>query len=139
MFGRVRRLEDELERKRERVRELRERILTLERWLDEHATRERAIHTDLARARARYLETEKRADLAQNNFEWARVRLNQVEEERATLIATMLKAPIGALEIQRRLTPEQGEGLPHVPDGLFDDVGDDVATALGLEGEVTNA
>jgi hypothetical protein len=138
MFGRRR--EEELERKRERIRELRERILTLERWVDEHATRERALHTSLARERARYLETEKRADIAQNNFEWARVRLNQVEEERATLIATMLKAPIGALEIQRRLTPDQGEGLPHVPDGLFDDVGDDVAQSLGLnDDEVTHA
>jgi hypothetical protein len=131
MFGR---------RHEELERELRARITLLERCLDEQADREHAIHVELEKMRARYLETEKRADLAQNNFEWARVRLNQIEEERATLIATLIKAPIGALEIQRRLTPEQGEGLPHVPDGLFDDVGDDVAQALGLSAdEVTHA
>lgn len=132
MFGRRR--HEELER------ELRARITLLERCQDEQADRERAVHLELEKMRAAYLEVQKRADLAQNNFEWARVRLNQIEEERATLIATLIKAPIGALEIQRRLTPEQGEGLPHVPDGLFDDVGDDVAQALGLSAdEVTHA
>ena len=138
MFGR--RLREELERKRERVRELRARILKMETWIVSFETRERDLRGDLEKMRAAYLEVQKRADLAQNNFEWARIRLNQVEEERATLIATLIKAPIGALEIQRRLTPEQGEGRPHSLDALFDDVGDDVAQALGLTAdEVSNA
>lgn len=127
MFGRRRLIELERENAR-----LLSNVHHLERWIADHEGRERAVRAELQCERARYLETEKRADLAQNNFEWARVRLNQVEDERATLIATMLKAPIGALEIQRRLTPDQGEGLPHVPDGLFEDVGDDIATTLGL-------
>jgi hypothetical protein len=142
MFGR-RRLREELNRKRDRVRELRERILTLERWIAEHEARERAIHTALAREREKSAETTKRADLAQNNFEWARLRLNQVEQERSTLLASMLKAPIGALEIERRLTPAEGAGMPHIPDALFEDVGDEAASQLGVEhddlGVVTEA
>jgi hypothetical protein len=135
MFGRRRLIELERENAR-----LQSNVLHLERWTADHEGRERTLRADLEREHARYLEVQKRADVAQNNFEWARVRLNQVEEERATLIATLIKAPIGALEIQRRLTPDQGEGLPHVPDGLFDDVGDDVAQALGLSAdEVTHA
>lgn len=106
---------------------------TLERWIADHEARDRAIQIALSRERARNKELQTRADLAQNNFEWARVRLNQVEQERATLIASMLKAPIGALEIDRRLTPEQGSGMPKLPDALFEDIGDDAAAALGID------
>jgi hypothetical protein len=129
----VRRRWDELER------ELRARILLLERCVDDSGVRERAIHLALARERERSIAADKRADLAQNNFEWARVRLNQVEQERATLIATLLKTPIAALELERQHIPEQGSGLPHLSDALFDDVGDDVARTLGLtHDEVTH-
>lgn len=134
MFGR-RRLID-LERDNAR---LLNNVQHLERWIADHEARERAVRVELQCEQARFLEVQKRADLAQNNFEWARVRLNQVEQERASLLATMLKAPIGALEIQRSLTPDQGSGMPKLPDALFEDIGDDVAAALGItHDEVTH-
>jgi hypothetical protein len=126
MFGRVRRLQEALQRKADRVRELREHVLKLER-------REQELRIDVEKLRTEILEVRTRAAIAQNNFEWARVRLNQVEQERATLIATMLKAPIGALEIDRRLTPDQGSGMPKLPDALFEDIGDDAARVLGID------
>lgn len=111
----------------------REHIATLREMLRINDRMIERLHIEAATARERANGAEKRADIAQNNFEWARVRLNQVEQERATLIATMLKAPVGALELERRLTPEQGSGMPKLPDALFEDIGDDAARALGID------
>jgi hypothetical protein len=128
MFGRRRLIELERENAR-----LQEALLDRQRYIAHLESRERDLHFGVSLEREKCSAAEKRADLAQNNFEWARVRLNQVEQERATLIASMLKAPIGALEIDRRLTPEQGSGMPKLPDALFEDIGDDAAAALGID------
>lgn len=77
--------------------------------------------------------------IAQNNFEWARVRLNQVEAERAHLITHVLKLPLTPMVIERAHAPEPrdtGVGMPFDLDGIsFDDMGDDAARRAGISHE----
>lgn len=76
--------------------------------------------------------------IAQNNFEWARVRLNQVEAERATFLSALLHLPIAPPAIEREEPPQPatatpGVGLPISLGFDFEDVGDDAARRMGLE------
>ncbi len=74
--------------------------------------------------------------IAQNNFEWARVRLNQIEAERAQLMTTLLRVPIQPVTIERPAEPASapaaGAGIPMGIGFDFEDVGDEAAEALGI-------
>ena len=85
--------------------------------------------------------------VAQNNFEWARLRLNQIESERALLFDRVLNVQFPALELARGLgradvppaeTVDPYAPLPGILDGLgmsasiFEDLGDEQARAQGL-------
>lgn len=97
----------------------------------------------LAAAEAALSEATRRADIAQANFDWARVRMNQLEAQNAQLLSLLLKTPIGAMEIARSMTsPDDiGQGVPNYPGISFDDLGDQEAERMGLfhdgEGRVT--
>jgi hypothetical protein len=77
--------------------------------------------------------------IAQNNFEWARVRLNHVEDERAALLHRVVGMQIPAPKIER----SGRESMADVRTDLnsiigqisFDDVGDDEAKKLGVDHE----
>jgi len=107
--------------------------------LDARAVQAEQRVTDLARelavARAQLAAAQQRADLAQNNFEWARLRLNQLEGERAALLTHVLKFPIAAMTIERQ-DAAPGSGVPSVAGLSFDDVGDASAAALGIAHDV---
>jgi hypothetical protein len=94
----------------------------------------------LMRERERCATAEGRADelaqalsVAQNNFDWARLRLNQVEAERGLLIGHFLKIPIVPMVIDR--TFETGTGMPDLGGVSFDDMGDDAARRDGVDHE----
>ncbi len=73
--------------------------------------------------------------VAQNNFEWARVRLNAVEAERAELLRALVKLPIYPVSIERETTPESVSpaGVPLTVGFDFEDVGDDAARRMGID------
>lgn len=110
---------------------------------------------DVAEGRQRIVDLERSLAVAQNNFEWARVRLNSVEQERALLIEHVTKVRLVVPEITREAggagvplqpgkttddTQEPGllEGLA-LPAGMFEDMGDQAAAAAGLEHDATGA
>lgn len=75
--------------------------------------------------------------------EWFRLRVNQLERERALLLQRALQLPIEAPELLREeparpLAPPtthdlvHGNGLPHLAGVDFEDVGDDLAASLGI-------
>ena len=85
------------------------------------------LRTDLAVVRAERDFYKTQALASQANFDWARVRVNTLELERAALIekAYGLKVPVP--EITR--APVTKEDLNQFS---FDDMGDDAAKRLGL-------
>jgi hypothetical protein len=83
-------------------------------------------------AEGRATELGQQLAIANNHFEWARTRLNQIEAERAMLLGHFLKIPILPMQLARDF-----EGGDHVPAmGIsFEDMGDDAARAEGLDRE----
>lgn len=71
--------------------------------------------------------------VAQNNFEWARLRLNQIETERAMLIGHILKIPIVPMTLAREF--DGGSRVPDLGGVSFDDIGDDAARREGVDHE----
>lgn len=116
---------------------------TLNRLIDD-LKREAAI------LRSGNAELKRQLTVAQNNFEWARVRLNAVEQERALLIERVLAVrfpvPVFTREVGPAEMPQaeqakaeddtssllKGLGLPL---NIFEDVGDSEAAAAGLTHE----
>lgn len=76
----------------------------------------------------------------QTTMDWQRVRLNQLEHERARLIETYMGVKIAVPEVTVE-SKDSSELLQEVPS--FDDVGDDKALLMGISwnemGEVTHA
>jgi hypothetical protein len=103
---------------------------------------------ELAEARTRIDGLERALAVAQNNFEWARVRLNAVEQERAILIDRVMGVRVPVPEMSREPAaagtvatgPREAEdarsallaGLG-LPLNIFDDIGDTAAAAAGLD------
>ena len=73
--------------------------------------------------------------VAQTNFEWARLRMNQLEGERSQLFAHVLKIPLAPMVVDREPAPSLGSGLPIGlgADVSFEDMGDDMAKSMGLQ------
>lgn len=113
-------------------------VVQLEKQLAEAKT----AHAMIA-AKLSVVETQ--LAIAQNNFEWARIRLNQIEDERSRLfervIAVTAPFPIlhrtDASQVQAPVAPPPPPGqVPAygVPaEFSFEDVGDSEAAALGLQ------
>lgn len=70
--------------------------------------------------------------IAQNNFEWARLRLNQIEAERAVLLEHAMKLPFTALALDRQ-TNRAPFGDTNIPGISFEDIGDDAARREGVD------
>jgi hypothetical protein len=111
------------------------------RFQADRRCRELAQQLAISEARRELLERE--LAVAHNHFEWARVRLNQVEAERAQLLSGLTKVEF--TEPMIRLTPPPvsafhptgddrpaGVGEPLGDGNLFEDVGDEEAHRLGL-------
>lgn len=80
-----------------------------------------------------------RAEKAELNFEWMRVRVNQLERERAVLLQRALEVPIEAPELlrddPRPLPPQEivrANGLPNLAGIDFEDIGDELAQSHGI-------
>jgi hypothetical protein len=96
-----------------------------------------AVRKDLAVMRQRAEDAEKRAELAQNNFEWARVSLNRIEQERSLLLSNLLKFPVPAVAIERQTPFEQAmQDRRAFEESIFDDLGDQEAIRQGLTHDV---
>lgn len=101
-----------------------------------------ALLEQLAAERERCARAEGALDLAheqlaiaQNNFEWARVRLNAVEAERAELLRALIKIPLYPTTIEREAPPQTPDLTGAVTGALgidFEDLGDELAGRLGL-------
>lgn len=76
--------------------------------------------------------------------EWLRVRVNQLERERALLLQRALALPMEAPELLREeparpIAPPtthdlvRANGLPHLAGIDFDDLGDELAQSLGID------
>lgn len=76
--------------------------------------------------------------IAQNNFEWARLRLNQIEAERSALLSALTKVPIAPMVIERA-DQIQDDALPQAVGFDFEDVGDDAARRMGIDHDVRGA
>lgn len=78
--------------------------------------------------------------ISQNNFEWARLRLNHVEDERAALLHRVVGMAIPAPHLERsgrESMADSREALNSLIGQIsFDDVGDDEARKLGVDHEV---
>jgi hypothetical protein len=77
--------------------------------------------------------------VSQNNFEWARVRLNHVEDERSALLHRVVGMNIPAPKIERsgrESLADTRESLSQILGPIsFEDVGDDQAKKLGVDHE----
>ena len=93
------------------------------------------VHTlqaDLAVARAERDSLKLQAAINQNNFEWARLQINALEVERASLMERVhnIRMPIPELtRPMRPLAETLGSGSA---DDLFTDMGEERAKKLGL-------
>ncbi len=94
-----------------------------------------------AAAEATLLKTQ--AAATQATLDWLRVRVNQLEQERAALVAKVLQVSVQVpvLESVRPSHPLESRADPVPPtkdailariESMFDDVGDDVARQLGI-------
>jgi hypothetical protein len=86
-----------------------------------------------ARAEGALDLAQRQLEIAQNNFEWARLRLNQIETERSAILQALVKVPIVPLAIERAETTTSGNGLPNTVGFDFEDIGDDAARRLGID------
>jgi hypothetical protein len=88
---------------------------------------------------AKVAEIEKSRAIAQNNFEWARLRMNQIEEERSALFYRVANIQLPAMAIERSGRESMAETKPLLDEIMknitFDDVGDEVARKLGVDHE----
>lgn len=77
--------------------------------------------------------------VSQNNFEWARIRLNQVEDERSSLFYRVAGVTIPAPRIERSGQQSMAETKPLIEELMskisFNDMGDDEARRQGVEHE----
>lgn len=77
--------------------------------------------------------------ISQNNFEWARVRLNHVEDERAALLHRVVGMTVPAPRIERSGRESMADTRVNLDAMLgnisFDDVGDEEAKKLGVDHE----
>lgn len=100
----------------------------------------RQLIEDNIRLRVEREQFQAQLHIAQNNFEWARLRLNHVEDERAALLHRVVGMTVPAPKIER----SGRESMADVRQDLnsligqisFDDVGDEEAKKLGVDHEV---
>jgi len=88
-----------------------------------------SLRTDLATSRAECSLLKQQLSVAETNGNWMRVKINQLELERAGLLEKAYAIKLPAVpELIRTSLPKQSD--PNLFAG-FDDIGDDVARALG--------
>lgn len=92
-----------------------------------------ALHAELGAARTALA-------IAQNNFEWARLRLNHIEDERSALIYRVANITIPVPHIERSGQQSMADTSKPLLDELmkklsFEDLGDDEARRQGVDHE----
>lgn len=90
------------------------------------------------RLRVQEREAQARIVSLETSLDWMRVRLNQVEEERALLLSEKTKIMFGAPVVRRQQDTEKEiehhfRTMTEETAVSFDDVGDGIAAKLGLE------
>ena len=90
-----------------------------------------ALRTDLATCRAECALLKQQLSVAETNGNWMRIKINQLEMERASLINKAFNIQLPAVPelVRTTILPKQAD--PNMFSG-FDDIGDDVAKALGF-------
>ena len=77
--------------------------------------------------------------VAQNNFEWARLRLNQIEDERSALFYRVANITLPVPRIERSGQQSMAETKPFIDELMknisFQDMGDEEAKRLGVDHE----
>lgn len=89
----------------------------------------KALQSDLAVSRAECDLLKQQLLVTQNNFEWIRTKVNQLELERAQLLAKSYGVAVPAPQIERRV---QVDPALDPRNFSFDDIGDEAAKRVGL-------
>ena len=89
------------------------------------------LRVDLATSRAECALLKQQLSVAETNGNWMRVKINQLEMERAGLINKAFGIQLPAIPELVRTTTLPKQADPNLFGG-FDDIGDDVAKALGF-------
>ena len=89
-----------------------------------------------ARAEARVLGEQNK--VLQTHLDWLRIRVNQLEKERASLLFKITNISFAVPEmVQQDTTAPANNGIPHSFDQdqapSFEDPGDEIAAHLGIE------
>ena len=108
-------------------------------------------HDRLREAAAQVAVLQGQAAAMAANQEWLRTRVNQLEQERAQLVARVLQVPVNVPHIQpiRPSSPLDARPDPKGPSqadvlaqagaiGMFEDIGDDLAEKLGIFNDEAN-
>lgn len=94
---------------------------------------------ELAALRAENTLLKTQLAVAQNNFEWARLRLNQIEDERSALFYRIVGMQIPVPRIERSGQQSMAETKPLIDELMknisFQDMGDEEAKRLGVDHE----
>lgn len=98
-----------------------------------------AMRLENAALNAKLVEIEKSRAIAQNNFEWARIRMNQMEEERSALFFRVANIQLPPMQIERSGQQSMAESKPLLDELMkkisFEDLGDDEARRQGVDHE----
>lgn len=98
-----------------------------------------ALHDDNIALRTKVELLGTQLAIAQNNFEWARVRMNHVEDERAALLHRVIGQTVPAPRIERSGRESMVDTRVDLNGFLgnisFEDVGDEEAKKLGVDHE----
>jgi chromosome segregation ATPase len=94
-----------------------------------------AQHERAAGAIAEAATLKEQNRVLQTHLDWLRVRVNQIEAERARLIEKALQIKVAVPTISSPLHPPDRTAAPKLEQlaALFEDVGDEAARELGIE------
>jgi hypothetical protein len=114
-----------------------------ERWMNTVERLSAALESskgDIARLQGKVEVLERNLAVAQNNFEWARVRLNHIEDERAALLHRVIAVSVPAPRVERsgsESMADQRQSFDELMKTIsFEDIGDAEAQKLGIDHEV---
>ena len=103
----------------------------LAEWFGLNAEIVRTMQAELAVARAERDALKLQNSITQSNFDWLRIQVNSLQLERAQLMQKAYGIHVPAPEIVRTTLPI-GTKNPTITEDIFEDVGDDMATRLGI-------
>ena len=98
-------------------------------WCGLNAELVRNLQAELAVSRAECAAAKLQLGITQSNFSWLTNQVNALQAERAQLLEKAYNIRVPVPEIMRTATSPR---LPAITDELFEDMGDEMATKLGI-------